>query len=77
MGRTVSLRGDAAKAFILAYKGVEPKTEDEALQTIATLVCMEVKGGSMQDAVRILKLLLKEGPMETGKLLTAPSNKTV
>lgn len=73
MGRkTVTLKGAAAKAFILAYKGVVPKTEDEAFQTIATRICLEVKGANMPRAVEFLKLLVKDGPMKTAELLTAP-----
>lgn len=69
MGRTVTLKGPAAKAFVETLKGVKPRDEQDALRRIATQVALEVRGGGMDKAVELLQLTLKLGPRKTADLL--------
>lgn len=56
MGRkTVSLRGDAAKAFLGLTGHVTAKTDDEELMEVATAIYLNMKTNDNKAAVRILK----------------------
>ena len=55
-GRTISLRGDAARAFVQAQREGPPATEKDELETLAIAVTIKVHQGNMVDAVAILKL---------------------
>jgi len=68
--KTVTLKGDAAKAFFLASAGVPPRTEEDALQSIATRIHMEMSTDNLPGAVGILRHLLKHGTMKTGETLS-------
>jgi hypothetical protein len=67
MSRGVTLKGDAAKAFVEGMFGKKPKTDDDAYMRIATYVHMEMsrKGKeSIQGHLKarlIIKCLSKEG----------------
>lgn len=68
--RSVTLKGDAAKAFILSQAGVKPKTDVEALQLIATRIHMEIRTENMKGAVQILEHLVKYGAASTAEAVS-------
>jgi hypothetical protein len=57
-GRTISLKGAAAAAFIGMVKDKPVDTEDELLTRVATLVHMHMAAGDVPTAVSLLKGLL-------------------
>lgn len=64
MGRTISLRGAAAAAFIEGSMGKKPKTDDDKHMRIATYVHMEMARKNKDGEARaklIIKCLSKEG----------------
>ena len=68
--KTVTLKGAAARAYFLASSGVPPQTEEDALQSIATRIHMELHADNLTGAVEILQHLLKHGALKTGESLT-------
>ena len=54
-GRTISLRGDAARAFMEMATGKPSKNEDDELARLATIVHMSIADGNLPRAVSILK----------------------
>lgn len=56
-GRTISLKGAAAGAFISMARQDPIKSEDELFERVATLVYMYMKDNNMPKAVEILKSL--------------------
>ncbi len=69
-GKTVTLKGAAARAFVESMKGVEPENELVALERIATRIHMEMATGNMKGAVAVLQLLLRTDARETAKALS-------
>lgn len=57
MGKTVSLRGAAAKAFLglAGHETAKAKTDDEALMEVATAVFLNMKTHDHKGAVEVLK----------------------
>ena len=53
--RGITLKGNAAQAFVEMAMGKAPKTEDDEFLRIATLIHMEMKIGKTERAVAILK----------------------
>jgi hypothetical protein len=68
-GKSITLKGPAAQAFVESMKGVEPKNEDDALKRIATRVHMEMSAGNMKGAVEVLRVLTQSGAIVTAKAL--------
>ena len=48
-GRTISLRGDAARAFMEMATGKPSKNEDDELARLATIVHMSVADGNLPE----------------------------
>jgi hypothetical protein len=69
-GKTITLKGAAARAFVETLKGVEPENEIVALERIATRIHMEMSSGNMKGAVAVLQLLLRTDACETSKALS-------
>lgn len=66
MGRkTVTLKGEAARAFIMMQTGHKPQTEGDALDMIATRIHMEVYADNMRGAVAILRSAIENGVNRT------------
>jgi signal recognition particle receptor subunit beta len=62
MGKTISLRGKAAKAFLeTKVKPTTPASDLEKYERVATLVYMYIKVNDMPGAVRLLTLLHDSG----------------
>lgn len=59
-GKMVSLKGEAARAFIMMQAGHKPQTERDELAMIATRVYMELHAVNMDGAVAILRAM-KDG----------------
>ncbi len=57
MGKTVSLKGPAAKAFLglTGLPGAQPKTEDERIMQVATSIYLAMKTDDHSRAIEILK----------------------
>jgi hypothetical protein len=68
--RTITLRGDAAKAFVESHLGLAPMSEEDALRRIATRVHMEVSAGNMTGAVALLTILTKSGPLKAAEAIS-------
>jgi len=74
MGKTISLRGKAAKAFLeTQVKHTKPATEDEKYEQVATIIHMHVKIDDLRGAVVILKLLRTNGIDTTHDCVMKPS----
>lgn len=63
--KTITLKGDAARAFILMKTGHKPQTEGDALDMIATRIHMEVHAGNMRGAIAILRSAIEHGVHRT------------
>jgi hypothetical protein len=70
--RTVSLKGDAAGAFVRALRGDKPKDDDESYARLATFIHAHMKLGEMATAKIILQTLHKIG-LEAALLSVAPT----
>jgi hypothetical protein len=57
-GRSVSLKGAAAQAFIEMAIGKPAESPEQSLERVATMVHMYVKTDQMPKAVEVLKQLL-------------------
>lgn len=55
MGKSVTLKGAAAKAFLGLTGHVQAKTDDEALMEVATAIYLNMKTNDHEKAVLILK----------------------
>lgn len=66
-GKTVSLKGAAARAFVESMKGTEPKSDADAFERLATRIHMEVSVGNMNGAVAVLGRLVQAGAVATAK----------
>lgn len=57
MGKTVSLTGAAAKAFLglAGHEAAKAKTDDEALMEVATAIFLNMKAKDHKGAVEVLK----------------------
>lgn len=69
-GRTVTLKGAAAGAFIEAMNGRKPKTEDDKHLRVATFIQMSMAGGDTDRAKLIVKHLVEHGLDKTAELFT-------
>lgn len=66
-GRTISLRGAAARAFVEMSAGRPAKSEDDVLVRLATLVHMHVTNGDMPTAVSLLKTAMAQARVDARK----------
>lgn len=57
-GKSITLKGAAAGAFVSMLRGDPPKTEEDDFLRYATLVHMEMKVGNTDNAVKLLKELV-------------------
>lgn len=57
-GKSVTLKGAAAGAFVEMLTGRAPKTEEDEFLRYATMVHMEMKVGNTDNAVKLLKELV-------------------
>ena len=64
MGKTISLKGAAAGAFVRMARGAEPESDDERALRVATAVCMymglNTKEGT-EKALDLIKRVAKAG----------------
>jgi len=71
-GKSITLTGPAAGAFIRAQLGHRADSEDEQALRVATMVHMEMsKGGSPAAAVALIKALAKDGLEVVAGICTA------
>lgn len=69
-GKSITLKGAAARAFVEGMKGLEPKTDTDAFERVATRVHMEMSAGNMTGAVAVLQTLVRLGARDTAKALS-------
>ena len=74
MGKSISLRGAAAGAFIRAQQGAAADTDDERALRVATVIHMYMSGKAgdgSPTAIALIKLVAKEGLAAAAKACTA------
>ncbi|NUP12915.1 MAG: hypothetical protein HOW73_43300 [Polyangiaceae bacterium] len=59
MGKTITLKGDAAKAFLGIKLGAKTSTEDDHYAQCAVAVALAVKSNDMAAATELLRSLVK------------------
>lgn len=62
MSRGITLRGDAARAFVEGMTGVLPTTDDDRAMRIATFIHLNMsRGGDQTKAIALIKLVARDG----------------
>ena len=64
-GKTVTLKGAAAGAYIAAMMGKKAETDEDKYMRVATFIHMNMASKQEQKAVMILRYLQKNGLNET------------
>jgi hypothetical protein len=71
VGRTVTLRGEAAGEFIRAQTGRVPQDDDERALRIATLVHMNMVSENTRTAIALIKAVARDGLEAAAAICTA------
>jgi len=69
-GRTITLKGAAAGAYIMAMSGKKAETDEDKYMRLATFIHMNMASKQEQKAVLILKSLKENGLDSTVSLLS-------
>jgi hypothetical protein len=70
-GRTVTLKGAAAGAFVEAMRGKKPASEEDKYLRLATFIHMNMSTKQEEKAILILKSLKENGLDFTVRLLSS------
>ncbi len=70
MGKTITLKGPSAKAFVDAKMGKSAKTDEERIERVLMSLELALKGGERRGAALIVQHLVRDGLEATADALT-------